>query len=97
MDGLCLNIGPFPFPPPPFSSSGKKPSSSFTPDADALANLLSMGMPEQKCVKALKETSNNLERAVDWIFSHPDDDGSMEVDEPAGGAASAAGAGGKKQ
>ncbi len=42
--------------------------------------LESMGMPTKKCVKALRETDNNVERAVDWIFSHPDDDGS---DDPA--------------
>ena len=51
-------------------------SASFTPNPEHLGNLMAMGMPEQKCIKALKETDNNIERAVDWIFSHPDDDGS---------------------
>ena len=43
-------------------------SSSFVPNADGLAMLEAMGMPTKKCIKALKETDNNVERAVDWIF-----------------------------
>ena len=79
-------------------TSGGAAKSSFVPDSEALGNLLAMGMPEAKCVKALKETSNNMERAVDWIFSHPDDDGSMEVDEePAAAAATGGASGGPKQ
>ena len=38
------------------------------PNPDGLAMLEAMGMPTKKCVKALKETDNNVERAVDWIF-----------------------------
>lgn len=37
--------------------------------------LMGMGFPEKKCKKALRECDNNLERAMEWIFSHPDDDG----------------------
>lgn len=36
-----------------------------------------MGFPEKKCKKALRECDNNVERAMEWIFSHmedPDDD-----------------------
>lgn len=54
-------------------------SAGFVPDPEALVNLTSMGMPEKKCVKALRETGNNVERAIDWIFSHPDDDGSEDI------------------
>lgn len=36
---------------------------------------MGMGFPEKKCKKALRECDNNLERAMEWIFSHPDDDG----------------------
>ena len=42
--------------------------SSFVPNADGLAMLEAMGMATKKCIKALKETDNNVERAVDWIF-----------------------------
>jgi ubiquitin carboxyl-terminal hydrolase 5/13 len=37
-----------------------------------------MGFPEKKCKKALRECQNDPERAMDWIFSHPDDDGQEE-------------------
>ena len=43
-------------------------AASFVPDPDGLAMLEAMGMPTKKCVKALKQTDNNVERAVDWIF-----------------------------
>ncbi len=45
------------------------------PDPGHLATLMNMGMPELKSKKALRETDNNVDRAIDWIFSHPDDDG----------------------
>merc|ERR1719226_445812 len=76
---------PFVQPGPP---GGAAAASSFVPNPDGLAMLEAMGMPTKKCVKALKETDNNVERAVDWIFSHPDDDGS---EDPAPSSASAAG------
>lgn len=47
----------------------------FVPDPEGLESLKGMGLAEMKCIKALRETDNNVERAVDWIFSHPDDDG----------------------
>jgi ubiquitin carboxyl-terminal hydrolase 5/13 len=53
-------------------------ASSFVPNPDGIAMLEAMGMPTKKCIKALKATDNNVERAVDWIFSHLDDDGTEE-------------------
>ena len=32
-----------------------------------------MGLPEKKCRQALKNCDNNIERAIDWAFSHMDD------------------------
>ena len=32
-----------------------------------------MGFQEKKCIKALKSCDMNVERAMDWIFSHMDD------------------------
>jgi ubiquitin carboxyl-terminal hydrolase 5/13 len=32
-----------------------------------------MGLPEKKCRQALKNCDKNLERAIDWAFSHMDD------------------------
>ena len=34
--------------------------------------LLSMGFPEAKCVKALKNCGMNTERATEWLLSHID-------------------------
>ena len=34
--------------------------------------LMSMGMTKEMAEAGLRNTDNNMERAVDWIFSHPD-------------------------
>lgn len=34
---------------------------------------MSMGFTKDQSTKALKATENNVERAVDWIFSHAAD------------------------
>ena len=39
---------------------------------------MAMGFPDKKCRKALRECDGNLERAMEWIFSHMDDDGEDE-------------------
>lgn len=44
--------------------------------------LMGMGFTEKKCKKALRECDNNVERAMEWIFSHmdePDSDGDSEM------------------
>ncbi len=60
-------------------------------DSDApphmVAELESMGFPASKCKKALKQCQNNMERAVEWLFSHMDD--GAEQNESASSAASA--------
>eukprot|EP00164_Ancoracysta_twista_P002700 GFYU01003594.1.p1 GENE.GFYU01003594.1~~GFYU01003594.1.p1 ORF type:complete len:771 (-),score=253.40 GFYU01003594.1:21-2333(-) len=55
-------------------------------DPEAVANLCAMGFSEPQAKKALRETGGNMERAVDWLFSHPDDPGDV------GGAPAAAAA-----
>ncbi|CAG7723166.1 unnamed protein product [Allacma fusca] len=50
-----------------------KSSKPFIADPDALANVMSMGFTKEQAVKALQSTDNNIERAIDWIFSHPDE------------------------
>lgn len=55
---------------------------SFKPDEDGIAMLQSMGFTRAQCIKALQNTDNNVERAADWIFSHPDEINSIE-DAPA--------------
>ena len=43
--------------------------------------LMDMSFTRDQAVKALKMTDNNMERAVDWIFSHPDDLGTEDPQE----------------
>ncbi|KAG8957804.1 hypothetical protein FRC03_009778 [Tulasnella sp. 419] len=45
------------------------------PSADQIAMLADMGFTSAQARKALKETSGNAERAVEWLFNHPDDMG----------------------
>ena len=45
--------------------------------------LMDMAFTRDQAIKALKMTDNNMERAVDWIFNHPDDLGNDPDDESA--------------
>ncbi|KAF5825731.1 UBA-like protein, partial [Dunaliella salina] len=51
---------------------------------EALSTLAAMGFTPKQAEKALKACDGNVERAVDWLFSHADDP--MEEDEPQQGA-----------
>lgn len=62
----------------PFIPPGTESASSFTPNPEALPLIMGMGFTREHAVKALKATDNNVERAVDWIFSHQD-----ELNDPA--------------
>ncbi|KAI8379979.1 hypothetical protein EDC96DRAFT_492531 [Choanephora cucurbitarum] len=42
---------------------------------EQINTLQEMGFTASQAKKALRETDNNTERALDWLFSHPDDDG----------------------
>ncbi|NXI07990.1 UBP13 hydrolase, partial [Irena cyanogastra] len=42
------------------------------PPEEMVAILISMGFQRNLAIQALKATNNNLERALEWIFSHPD-------------------------
>uniref|UniRef100_A0A7S3CS02 Uncharacterized protein n=1 Tax=Strombidium rassoulzadegani TaxID=1082188 RepID=A0A7S3CS02_9SPIT len=48
-------------------------------DPEKVGMMTGMGLPEKKCIKALKSCDMNLERAMDWVFSHMDDN---DDDEP---------------
>ncbi|RDB31082.1 Ubiquitin carboxyl-terminal hydrolase 14 [Hypsizygus marmoreus] len=56
------------------------------PSAEQVAMIADMGFTSAQARKALRETSGNAERAVEWLFSHPDDTGE---DAPAAAAAPA--------
>ncbi|KAK2747606.1 hypothetical protein FQN55_004960 [Onygenales sp. PD_40] len=59
-----------------------------TDDPDKIAQLNEMGIDPVKASKALRETDGDVMRAVDWVFSHPDDTG-MEEDATGDSAVSA--------
>ncbi|TCD66348.1 hypothetical protein EIP91_001452 [Steccherinum ochraceum] len=52
------------------------------PSAEQISMLADMGFSAPQAKKALRETGGDAERAVDWLFSHPDDMG----DEPTSGS-----------
>ncbi|KAK7207236.1 hypothetical protein BZA70DRAFT_270788 [Myxozyma melibiosi] len=68
-------------------SSGAGESAEISPEGVAM--LTDMGFSVAQAKKALKETGGDMERAIEWVFSHPDDDGSDDA--PA--SSSSAGAG----
>ncbi|GAA5885465.1 hypothetical protein JCM6882_009629 [Rhodosporidiobolus microsporus] len=72
--------------PPPAASGGAAPSGAGEPTEDQIQMVGEMGFSPAQARKALRETGCNMERAVEWLFSHPDDDGSDSA--PAGGASS---------
>lgn len=45
----------------------------FVPNEEGLMLLTSMGFTKEQAVRALESTDNNAERAVDYIFSHPEE------------------------
>lgn len=45
------------------------------PSADQIEMLEAMGFTASQAKKALRETGGDMERAVEWVFSHPDDMG----------------------
>ncbi|KAJ7481259.1 hypothetical protein B0H11DRAFT_2024866 [Mycena galericulata] len=57
------------------------------PTADQIAMLSDMGFTPAQARKALRETSGNAERAVEWLFNHPDDTGTDNAPPPVTAAA----------
>uniref|UniRef100_K7FT88 Ubiquitin carboxyl-terminal hydrolase n=1 Tax=Pelodiscus sinensis TaxID=13735 RepID=K7FT88_PELSI len=49
------------------------------PPEEMVALITSMGFQRNVALQSLKATNNNLERALDWIFSHPDPEESSEA------------------
>ncbi|XP_061097803.1 ubiquitin carboxyl-terminal hydrolase 13-like isoform X1 [Conger conger] len=49
------------------------------PPEESVAILTSMGFPRRQAIQALKTTNNNLEHALDWIFTHPDHEEESEA------------------
>ncbi|KAK4194816.1 putative ubiquitin carboxyl-terminal hydrolase [Triangularia verruculosa] len=64
-------------------SLGGDSGSAGAADPEKLAMLESMGLSGPRAVKALRETNGDVERAIEWLFSHQDDDGAVEEEETA--------------
>lgn len=47
-------------------------------DADKIAQLGDMGISVPQARKALRECDGDVNRALDWVFSHPDDQGDFD-------------------
>ncbi|ESK93387.1 ubiquitin carboxyl-terminal hydrolase 14 [Moniliophthora roreri MCA 2997] len=58
-------------------------ASASEPPAEQISMLVDMGFTPAQAKKALRETSGNVERAVEWLFSHPD---TGEDSQPASGS-----------
>ncbi|KAJ7632934.1 hypothetical protein FB45DRAFT_913923 [Roridomyces roridus] len=57
-------------------------SAASEPSADQIAMLADMGFTSAQARKALRETSGNAERAVEWLFNHPEDMGTDDTPAP---------------
>lgn len=55
---------------------GKDPAVAADPEKVEMLGAMGFGPPQAK--KALKETGGDMERAVEWLFSHPDEQGDAE-------------------
>jgi ubiquitin carboxyl-terminal hydrolase 5/13 len=60
----------------PVALGGASASTGADPEKIEMLGAMGFGPPQAR--KALKETSGNVERAVEWLFSHPDDQGEFE-------------------
>ena len=58
-------------------------SSGIEVDEMAFAQVISMGIEDATAKWALQNTNNDVERAVDWVFSHPEGPPSSKPSEPA--------------
>ncbi|KAK5016220.1 ubiquitin C-terminal hydrolase Ubp14 [Cryomyces antarcticus] len=56
----------------PLDLGGSASAVSSTIDPALIENLAGMGFNAPQARQALKETGGDMERAVDWLFSHPD-------------------------
>ncbi|PPJ56477.1 hypothetical protein CBER1_07630 [Cercospora berteroae] len=65
--------------------------SSSAVDPDKIENLGNMGFSAPQARQALKETGGDMERAVDWLFSHPEATGDFGDDAAPEGAPAPAG------
>ena len=63
------------------AGSGGGALASISPESVEMLGAMGIGAPQAR--KALKKTGGDIERAVDWVFSHPDDQGDFGDDDAA--------------
>ena len=63
----------------PFDSEITHRRDSYVVNSESLALLTSMGFSEKRVIEALKNTDDNVERAADWLFSHPGNNYSQDL------------------
>ncbi|KAH8684151.1 ubiquitin carboxyl-terminal hydrolase 14 [Ilyonectria robusta] len=73
----------------PLDLGGQSSAAASTADPEKIEMLGAMGFGAPQAKKALKETGGDVERAVEWLFSHPDDQGTFDDDAPTDGATAA--------
>lgn len=56
-------------------------NTSTSVDPESIQMIESMGISAPQARKALKETAGDVNRAVEWVFSHPDDQGDFGEDD----------------
>lgn len=61
------------------ASSGSGAASTINPESIETLGAMGIGAPQAR--KALKETGGDVNRALDWVFSHPDDQGDFGEDD----------------
>jgi len=71
MDDIDIDVPPVQKPKP--QRAGSSSAAAAEPPAEAVQMLEAMGFTVPQCRKALRQTDNNVERAADWLFSHPDE------------------------
>ncbi|XP_043283327.1 ubiquitin carboxyl-terminal hydrolase 5 [Venturia canescens] len=76
LEHICDSDFANPFVPPGIDAKPDTGKSTFVPSPESLEYLLGLGFTDTQAAKALEATDNNVERAVDWIFSHQEDEAS---------------------
>ncbi|XP_006818005.1 ubiquitin carboxyl-terminal hydrolase 5-like [Saccoglossus kowalevskii] len=69
----------------PLQIGGAKKSSQPAVNEEGVMMITGMGFTRDQAIKALNSTNNNVERAVDWIFSHADELESVAMETEAPG------------
>ncbi|KAH9885703.1 ubiquitin carboxyl-terminal hydrolase [Xylariomycetidae sp. FL2044] len=60
------------------ASAGSGDAAAAAADPEKIEMLGAMGFGAPQARRALKETGGDMERAVEWLFSHPDEQGDFE-------------------